>query len=50
MVTQTVKGLGLPSDERAKAKGAIMEEVGAALKDTREVVDLAPGPKDTTEN
>ncbi len=50
MVTQTVKGLGLPSEERNKAKGAIMEEVGEALKATQDALNLAPGAKDETEN
>ena len=43
MVTQAVKGLGLPSDQRAKADEAIMEEVAASLKDTREAVAFGRG-------
>lgn len=50
MVTQTVKGLGLPSNERSKAKEAVMEEVGEALKATQDALNLAPGAKDDTEN
>ena len=46
MVTQTVKGLGLPSEERTRAKSAIMDEVAEALKDTQETVALAPGGDD----
>ena len=43
MVTQAVKGLGLPSDQREKASQAILEEAAAALKATRDAVSLAPG-------
>lgn len=43
MVTQAVKGLGLPSGERAKAAEAIMEEAAASLRATQEAVALAPG-------
>ena len=41
MVTQAVKGLGLPSKERSQATDAIIEEVASALKDTQETVALA---------
>lgn len=41
MVTQAVKGLGLPSKERSQATDVIIEEVAAALKDTQETVALA---------
>lgn len=49
MVSQTVKAMGLPSDQTDKAKVAIMEEAAAALRDTREALSMAPGtdPKDT---
>lgn len=48
MVTQAVKGLGLPSDQRDKATKAVMAEAAAALKDTREVVDLAADDESET--
>ena len=44
MVTQAVKGLGLPSEQRGKAAEAIMEEVAASLDATREAVSLASWP------
>ncbi len=37
MVTQAVKGLGLPSDQRDVAEEAIMDEVAAALKSTQSI-------------
>ena len=43
MVTQAVKGLGLPSGQRDKAREAVMEEIAKSLEDTREAVALAPG-------
>ena len=43
MVSQAVKGLGLPSDQRDKARDVVMEEFAASLKDTQEVVAMAPG-------
>lgn len=43
MVSQTVKGMGLPSDQTEKAKEAIIEEAAAALRDTREALAMAPG-------
>lgn len=46
MVTQAVKGLGLPSDQRKEATATIFEEVAAALDATQEVVALAPGAPD----
>jgi len=52
MVTQTVKGLGLPSDEQRHARDAIMEELAAAIGATQEVVEFseAPGSDDETEH
>ena len=50
MVTQAVKGLGLPSDQRVTANEAIIEEVAAAIRDTQEIVGLAASPGDETEH
>ena len=50
MVTQAVKGLGLPSEQRAKADAAIMEEVAASIKATQETLALAPGTEPETEH
>ena len=50
MVTQAVKGLGMPSDQKKPAEQAIVEEVAAALKATRETVALAPGSDEETEH
>ena len=56
MVTRAVKGLGLPSDQRAKADEAIMEELAASMRDTQETVALqnstsiAPGTEPETEH
>jgi hypothetical protein len=50
MVTQTVKGLGLPSTEREKAKSAVVEEAAAALKSTQETVKLSPSFDSETEH
>lgn len=49
MVTMAVKGLGLPSEQRDKAKEAVLEEVAASLRDTQETVALGPGtdPEET---
>ena len=41
MVTQAVKGLGLPSEQRGKAAEAIMQEVADSLEATREAVAMA---------
>jgi len=46
MVTQAVKGLGLPSDQRQEATKAIIEEIAASLEDTQDAVALAPGSPD----
>lgn len=43
MVTQAVKGLGLPSGQRDKAREAVMEELAKSLEDTRDAVAMAPG-------
>lgn len=43
MVTQAVKGLGLPSGERAKAAEAVHAELAASLRATQEAVAMAPG-------
>ena len=50
MVTRAIKGLGLPSDQRAPAAEAIMEEVAASIKATREAVMLAAKPETETEH
>lgn len=50
MVTQAVKGLGLPSDQKAPAADAIFEEYAASLRDTQETLALAPGTDDETEH
>jgi hypothetical protein len=49
MVTQAVKGLGLPSDQRQEATKTIMEEIAASLNDTQATVALAPGASDPDE-
>lgn len=49
MVSQTVKAMGLPSDQTDKAKTAIMEEAAEALKQTREALALAPGTTSDTD-
>lgn len=46
MVSQAVKGLGLPTEERQRARTAILEEVATSLKATQEAVAMAPGPDD----
>ena len=38
MVTQAVKGLGLPSDQRDKARDAVMEEVAKSVEATRSAI------------
>ena len=43
MVSQAVKGLGLPTEQRDRARDAVMEEFAASLKDTQEAVAMAPG-------
>lgn len=44
MVSQAVKGLGLPSDQRAVASDAILREVAASMEATQDAIALAPGP------
>lgn len=46
MVTQAVKGLGLPSDQRSKARETVMEEVAASIAATREAVALGSGTEE----
>lgn len=46
LVSQAVKGLGLPSEQREKARDAILEEAAAALRDTQETIAMAPGGDD----
>ena len=41
LVSQAVKGLGLPSDQRASARDAVFEELAAAIKNTQETVGMA---------
>lgn len=49
MVSQTVKALGLPSDQRKDATVAVMDEVAAALKSTQEALAMQPGDVDRSE-
>lgn len=46
MVSQAVKGLGMPSTERASAREAIVQQAAEAMKATQEAVALAPGNDD----
>jgi hypothetical protein len=46
MVSQAVKGLGLPSDQREKAREVVMQEVAEAAESTKDALSLAPGGKD----
>ena len=46
IVTQTVKGLGLPSEERTRSTEAINKEIADSLEGTRDALDLAPGSDD----
>jgi hypothetical protein len=46
LVSQAVKGLGLPSTERETAREAIIDEVSAAMKATKEALAMAPGQDD----
>ena len=43
MVSQSIQRLGLPSDQRDKARDAVMEEFAASVKDTQDAVAMAPG-------
>lgn len=49
MVLQGVKGLGLPSEQRAAATDAVMQEIADSLKDTQESVALQASETDATE-
>lgn len=49
MVSQTVKGLGLPSEETKHARDAVMDEIAASIKATQEVLAMAADPDDTSE-
>ena len=49
MVTQAVKGLGIPSDQKPAAEAAIEKEFAEGIKRTRAAQGLAPGSdKETT--
>jgi len=50
IVTQAVKGLGLPSEQRSKAADAVIEELAASLKSTQETVALAPAASINNDN
>lgn len=50
MVSQAVKGLGLPSTERENAREAIIDQAAAAIRSTQEAIALAPGQDDGTEH
>lgn len=47
MVTQAVKGLGLPSEQRASADEVVLEQVAASIRETQETVALATDPEKT---
>lgn len=49
MVSQTVKGLGLPSHERDKATEAILDEFAASMKARDAALAMAPGNDDSEE-
>jgi len=42
MVSQTVKALGVPTEQSDKAKEAIIEEAAKALQETREALAMSP--------
>lgn len=46
MVTQAVKGLGMPTDQRDKAVEVVMEEAARAMESTQEALALAPNAED----
>jgi hypothetical protein len=48
MVTQAVKGLGMPSEQRAKAEDAIFEECAEALRSTQAILSMSPAESDPT--
>jgi hypothetical protein len=45
LVSQAVKGLGLPAEDRPQAKDAWMEELAASLKSTEEALALQKEPE-----
>jgi len=47
MVTQAVKGLGLPSDQRDKARDVVMEEVAKSVEATRSALSGETEDKET---
>jgi hypothetical protein len=49
MVSGTVKALGLPTDQKKYAQEAVMAEAAAALRDTQDALQLAPGSDEETE-
>lgn len=46
LISQAVKGLGLPSDQTKKARDAIIQEVATSIEGTQEALAMAPGPDD----
>lgn len=50
MVTQAVKGLGVPTGQEKDAEDTVYEQVAEGLKATQEVVALAPGTKPEVEH
>jgi hypothetical protein len=46
LISQAVKGLGLPSDQQKKARDAILQEVASSIDSTQEALAMAPGPDD----
>ena len=47
MVTQAVKGLGLPTGDQTKARESIMSELAASLASTQKALSLSADPDDT---
>lgn len=50
MVSQAVKGLGLPSSEREKAREAIVKELSESLKATKEATDMQKSADENKES
>jgi hypothetical protein len=50
MVATTVKALGIPSDQKNTAQEAIIEEAAAAIRSSRETLELGPGNDTDTEH
>lgn len=46
MVSQAVHALGVPSEQRDKAREAVLREAAEAAESTKEALALAPGGKD----